>query len=439
MTVLGIRHEDKSVWERRAPLVPDDVAALVREHGYRVVVEPSPHRVFGDAEYSAAGAEIAAELADAEVIFAIKEVPPEKLLGGRTYVFFAHVVKGQPYNMPLLERLLELGVTLIDYECITDAAGRRLIYFSREAGQAGMIDTLHVLGRRLEWEGTPNPLTGVDRAFEYADLADAKAGVAAVGERLRRGFELDDAPLVMGFTGRGHVARGAQEIFDLLPHEEIAPEDLATICDAAAGVTDRFFKVRFGKQHLAQPLEPGKPFDEQEYRERPELFRGGRLVRYLPYVTALVHGVFWTDDYPRFLTRREAASIWKAGARKLRLIGDVTCDLRGSIELTVRRMEPDCPTYVYNPLDRALSDGYEGPGIIVLAVDNLPCELPRDASANFSRVLRELVPAIAAADYRRPFAELDLPQEIRRAVVTHQGRLTPDYRYLAEYLGQAAV
>lgn len=433
MTVIGIRREDKNEWERRTPLVPGDVARLVSA-GLRVVVESSELRIHGDDEYRAAGAEVASELDPARVIFAVKEVPAEKLLAERAYVFFAHVIKGQRRNMGLLEELLEKRITLIDYERIADERGRRLIFFGREAGLAGMIESLHALGRRLEWEGSETALSSVRRAYEYEDLDEAKIAVAEIGARLARGYEIEDAPLVVGFTGHGHVSQGAQEIFDLLPHEEVAPEDLAGLAEGSGGRCDRIYKVVFRRQHLAQPREAGRDFDEDEHRRHPERFRGGRLVRYLPHVTLLVNGVFWTDAYPRFLTRKEAAAMWMAGGQKLRVIGDVTCDPGGSIEITYKTATPAEPTYVYDPIRNAFHDGYDGPGIIVLAVDNLPCELPRESSRNFSGKLRDLVPAIARADYSRPFEALDLPPEVLGAVITHQGRLTPGYEYLEEHL-----
>ena len=437
MGVIGIRLEDKNALERRTPLVPEDVERLVDKYGLRVIVESSARRIYSGDEFRAAGAEVAEDLGDARVIFAVKEVPIEKLMADRTYMFFAHVIKGQKYNMPLLDAMLEKRVTLIDYERIAGEDGQRLIYFSYEAGQAGMLESLWVLGRRFEWEGFQTPLSDLRRAYEYEDLEDAKACVARVGERLRQGFEIDDATLVVGFTGRGHVSRGAQEIFDLLPHEEIAAEDLADLDERAAGVNDRLFKVCLQKEHLAQPAEPGRSFDEDEYRNHPERFRGGRLVRYLPHVTLLVHGVFWHEAYPRFFTRKEAAAMWKAGAQKLRVIGDVTCDVGGSIEITYKATSPENPSYVYDPISNVFHNGHEGPGIVVMAVDNLPCELPRDASRNFSQALRGFVPAVAAADYDQAFEDLELPPEIRRAVVTHRGKLTPDYAYLSDHLEEA--
>ena len=126
--------------------------------------------------------------------------------------------------------------------------------------------------------------------------------------------------------------------------------------------------------------------------------------------------------------------MWKAGGQKLRVIGDVTCDVGGSIELTYKATQSDAPTYVYHPLSNSFSDGIEGEGIVILAVDNLPCELPRDASRNFSRLLRRFVPAMAATDYAVSFEDLALPPEVHRAVIVHRGRLTPEYLYLEEAL-----
>jgi saccharopine dehydrogenase (NAD+, L-lysine-forming) len=433
MTVtLGIRLEDKNRWERRTPIVPEEIATLLAEEDLRFVVQPSNLRIYNDDAYRGVGAEISEDLSAAKVVFAVKEIPLDQLLPRRTYVFFSHVIKGQAHNMPLLVHLLRSGSTLIDYERIADERGR-LVFFGREAGQAGMIDGLHFLGRRLDGEGQPTPLTEVKRALDYDGLEEAKVSVAAIGERLARGFEVDDAPLVVGFTGNGNVSQGAQEIFDLLPHVEVTPEELAGL-DNAAPIKDRIVKVCFSTEHLAQPREAGKAFDDAEYRAHPERFQGGRLVSFLPHLTMLMHGVYWNDDYPRFLTRRELSKAWQAGQRKLRLIGDVTCDVDGSIELTYKATHPDHPVYIFNPVRDAWSDDWEEPGVVVLAVDNFPCELPRAASQSFSRALHPFVPAIARADYSVPFAELALPSEVKRAVITHGGKLTPEYEYLRAYL-----
>jgi len=436
---IGIRYETKSSWERRTPLVPDDVGSLIAEHGLEFVVEPSEDRAFTDSHFSTAGAEIDPGLSRAGVVFGVKEIPPELLEHGKTYVFFSHVIKGQPHNMPMLRRLLELECTLVDYERIVDAENQRLVFFGREAGQAGMIETLHALGRRLAWEGWGgNPFARVRQPHEYSSLAEACAELEGVaGQIARAGLETDDLPLVVGFTGCGRVSLGAQELFDLLPHEEVGADELAGLAESARGVRDRIFKVVFEKRHLARPKAPGKVFDPAEYKNHPERYESG-FQRYLPYLTVLINGIFWTDDYPRLLTRAETRELWRRGERKLRVVGDVTCDVDGAVELTYRVTQPDRPTYVYLPEEDRWNCGVEGDGVVVLAIDNLPCELPREASEQFSQALYRFVPAIARADYTRPFAELDLPPEIRAAVIAHRGELTPDYRYLEQHLALAA-
>jgi len=162
---IGIRREDRYKWERRVPLIPQDAKELAQKHGIEIIAQPSTKRVFADEEYRQAGITVSDSLAPCPVIFGIKEIPIPALEKGKTYVFFSHTTKGQPYNMPMLKRILELGCTLIDYEKVTDENGRRLIFFGRYAGLAGMIDTLWALGKRLAWEGISSPFEPVDRAL----------------------------------------------------------------------------------------------------------------------------------------------------------------------------------------------------------------------------------------------------------------------------------
>jgi alpha-aminoadipic semialdehyde synthase len=216
---IGIRREDKNRWERRAPLTPLHVRELVRDHGRRVAVEPSPVRIYRDDEYRDAGAAVTENLSACRVILGVKEIPRERLLPGRPHLFFAHVIKGQPNNMAMLRRLLELRCTLIDYETIVDPDGQRLIFFGRHAGYAGMIDALWALGQRLLGEGVETAFAGVRPAHAYPSLAAAGAFLAGeVAGRIRdAGVRPELHPLVFGFTGGGNVSQGAQRILDHLP------------------------------------------------------------------------------------------------------------------------------------------------------------------------------------------------------------------------------
>ncbi len=426
---IGIRREDMYSWERRTPLVPRDAKELQESHGLRIIVQSSPKRVFSDDDYRRAGIEVQDDLADCPVIFGIKEVPLEVFEPGKTYVFFSHTIKGQPYNMPMLRRIIELGCTLIDYERVTDENGRRLIFFGNYAGLAGMIEALWALGRRLAAEGIATPLSKVKRALEYPDLETAKAELRAVGEEIARdGLPREISPLVVGFAGYGNVSRGAQEILSLFPVEEVSPVELPKMGE---GSNRRVYKVVFREEDMVEPIEPGAEFDLQDYYAHPERYRGV-FERYLPHLDVLMNCIYWEPRYPRLVTKEWVRKNYP-GAR-LRVIGDISCDVEGAIEATVKATEPDDPVYVYDPVhDRALP-GLEGDGPVIMAVEILPTELPRESSTHFSSVLKGYVPAIAGADYGVDFSVLDLPPEIKRAVIVHRGRLTAGYRYLEGFL-----
>jgi alpha-aminoadipic semialdehyde synthase len=433
--VIGIRRETKSIWERRAPLTPTMVRHLVKEKEIDVLVQPCARRVYSDADFVRAGATLTADLSPASVVFGVKEIPPDKLLPDMTYVFFSHVIKGQPQNMPMLARLLELGCTLIDYEKVQDGDGRRLIFFGRFAGLAGMIDTLWALGQRLSWEGIRSPLTEIQQAHTYDSLDDAKAAVRAAGDAISsRGLPGEIAPLVIGIAGYGNVASGAREILHELPTQEIAPEELSRIATGKEPSNRVIYEVTFKEEHLVTPRDPGQSFELQDYYQHPEGYRSC-FAPHLEHLSALVNCNYWDARYPRLLTVEETARLWAdPRAPRLRVIGDLGCDIDGSIQCTRRVTEPSEPVYVYEPASDTTVNGVAGRGPVVLAVDILPSELPRDASEVFSEALGRFVPGIARADYGLPFESLELPPEIRPATIVHRGRLTPDYRYLEAHL-----
>ncbi len=433
---IGVRREDKSDWERRTPITPAVAAELRQQHGIQVVVQPSPQRAFSAAEFQAAGAQVQEDLVGCPVVLGIKEIPKSAFLPGQAYVFFAHVIKGQPFNMPMLQRMLDLGCTLIDYEKVTDEAGRRLIFFGWHAGVAGMLETLWALGQRLAWQGIANPFTTLRRAYDYHDIAEAKAAVQQVGEAIRRdGLPAQIAPLTIGVAGYGNVARGVWEILDLLPVQRVEPEELGGL-DTLRTSNNAIYATTFREEHLAAPLDDGAAFDLQHYYSTPQAYRSD-FEQYLPHLSLLVNAIYWDPRYPRLATKDYLRSAFAAGQPKLRVIGDISCDIDGAVECTVKATEPGDPNFVYNPMTGEIGDGVAGEGVVVMAVDILPSELPRDASDYFSQVLLPYVPALASADYTVPFADLALPAEIKRAVIAHRGELTPTYHYLQQHLPSA--
>ena len=179
---IGIRREDKNQWETRVPLTPEQVKTLVEREGITVEIQPSPIRTFPDKAYSTAGATLSEDLEASRIVLGIKEMPLSFFRPGGVYVFFSHTMKGQPYNMPMLKKIMEVGCTLIDYELVVDKSKRRLIFFGRYAGLAGMIDTLWALGKRLEVEGvTPNPFKEITQCLKFENLDAGRAAVKQAG------------------------------------------------------------------------------------------------------------------------------------------------------------------------------------------------------------------------------------------------------------------
>ncbi len=357
MRYIGIRREDKDQWEARVPLLPEDVGRIMASEQVHFVVQPSALRAFTDEQYAATGAQISDDLRTCDIILAVKEVPPELLLPRKTYVFFSHTFKGQPHNMDMLRRLVELECQLVDYERVRDERGARLIYFSRFAGLAGAIDTLWALGRRLAWEGlTPNPFAHLEQTYRYATLEDALAAVRAVGRLINAdGLPPELQPFVIGVSGYGNVSKGAQEVLTALGATAVAPVDLAGLFVGREASRGAHFVV-FTEREMVAPRAPSDSFDLRTYFEHPELYRG-QFEHWLPRLTALINCIYWDTPYPRLVTKAAARELFGGDPPLLRVIGDVSCDIGGSIEFTSRETAIDAPVYVYDPRQDTTRDG----------------------------------------------------------------------------------
>jgi alanine dehydrogenase len=435
---IGIRLEDKNAFERRAALTPEAVASLTG-HGVEVWVERFERRAFEDAEYADAGARLSDDVRGCELVLGIKEMPRDYFRPGGAYMFFSHTIKGQPYNMAMLRSLVDRGCTLLDYEVVTDARGRRLIFFGRYAGLAGMIDTLWTLGRRLQALGRETPFASLRPAHAYAGLEAARTAVAEVGEEVRRhGLPEPLCPMVVGITGYGNVSQGAQEILELLPHVEVAPDELAGFVAENGGLSDRLVKVVYKEEHLVEPIDASRRFDLQHYYDHGEAYRS-RFGPQLELLSVLVNGIFWASRYPKLADAARLQALF-AGPTPPRLlvVGDITCDVDGSLACTVRDTEPGDPVYVYDPDTREAPSGFEGRGLSVMAVGNLPCELPREATETFSEALLPFIPELSRADLKAPFEKVALPDAIRRSVILWRGEFTPAFAHMEAFLREGS-
>jgi alpha-aminoadipic semialdehyde synthase len=338
----------------------------------------------------------------------------------------------------MLRHLMDLKATLIDYERIVDEHNRRLIFFGRHAGLAGMINTLWALGQRLESRGISSPFGRVKQARSYAELSGAQEDLRRVAARIaEEGVPAEIHPLVVGFTGYGNVSGGAQEILDILPTQSIAPAEVAAVAADRSVSSKVIYKVVLRESDLVEPLDdPGRPFDLADYYRRGKTAYRGVCDRYVNHLSLLVNCIYWDDRYPRILTLEDCRRMWSGGrSPRLIVVGDISCDVNGSVECTVKATDPGNPVYVYEPATGSARDGFEGDGPVVMAVDILPSEIPRESSVDFSRVLSPLLAELSRADLGRPFAELGLPPELKRSVIVHQGELTPEYAYLKAHLG----
>jgi len=436
---IGIRREDKNRWERRVPLIPDDLANLAREHDLEFLVQPSPIRVFTDDDYTAAGITVSEDLGAADIVLAVKEIPMDLLVAKKVYLCFSHTIKGQSYNMPLLQRFLDLKATLIDYERVVDEQNRRLIFFSLHAGYAGTIETLVALAARLAGQGVITPLMDIKHAYEYESLQAALDHLRQIGARIEaEGMGLEQNPLIIGVAGYGNVAKGCDAILACLPVREIPVSELVTAGKGRVSDLGPLVKVVFREEDMVEPRSAEAQFVLQDYYQRPENYRGV-FDRHLPDLDVLINSIYWTPAYPRLVTRKWVkANYGSDKTPRLKVIGDISCDIEGSIEVTLKAPMPEEPCYVYDPETGKITDGVDGIGPVIMSVDNLPCELPRESSEHFSSVLREMVPALAQADFASDFAGLHLPPYLKKAVITHRGELTPAYRYLQDYLDKAA-
>ena len=428
MAKVGVRRETKSVWERRVAVTPDLARDLVAA-GHEVLVERCERRVFPDAAYEAAGCALLDDLPACEVVFGVKEIPDERLLPKAAHLYFAHVIKGQPYNMPMLRHLLSIGATLLDYERITDAKSRRLVFFGRFAGLAGMIDALWTLGQRLEHEGIRGTaFAAMKPSHGYADLAEALAAVKELGQAIAKdGVPAELQPLVIAVTGGGNVSNGVHEVLAQLPLADVEPGDLTTLVSDPAASDRLVYRASFIEQHLVRPKAGGEVVT-QEYFDHPERFESD-FEQYLPTISILMNGIYWTPACPRVVRKQDLPLMTRC-----RVIGDISCDVEGSIEPTMLATEPGDPVYTYDAASDSAKMGVAGTPPVINAVDILPAELPRDASEAFAAALKPFAVAIAGANYSGTLSESGLPAEIQRSCVVWRGELTSDYSYLEEHL-----
>jgi len=426
---IAIRRENARKFEARTPLLPEQVAQiLARFPEVTFLVQPSQLRAYADAAYANAGATVKEDLSEADIILCIKEVYPEQLIDGKAYFVFAHVIKGQIGNMPMLQELLDRRITLVDYESIVDAAGRRTVYFGRSAGHAGMLETLRSLGNRLMSLGTPSVFSQLRPIYDYPDLAAALAHLGELAEAIRQNpaaTGLGHYPAVFAVAGLGNVGQGAIEIFKHLPHRVVATSELANV---AQSTEPGLVLCPMTKADLLR--NKAGIFDPAEYAADPFSHRS-LLPEMLINLTVLLNCVFYAPHLPKLLPQAEFCAAWRVRPQRLQVVGDLSCDPPdGSVACSVGAGDLHHPTFDYDPFTEEVSQSFGAGTVTVMAIDNLCAGLPVDASVAFGTMLLPYLEGLIAAHREKRNLLHCLPADVARAVVTHQGQLTERFAYL---------
>ncbi|KAM8973809.1 alpha-aminoadipic semialdehyde synthase, mitochondrial [Pelodytes ibericus] len=438
--VLAIRREDINVWERRAPLAPKHVKELTNL-GYKVLVQASNRRAIHEKEYIKAGGIIQEDISESCLIVGVKRPPEEKLIPKKTYAFFSHTIKAQEANMSLLDEILKLEIRLIDYEKMMDHKGTRVVAFGQWAGVAGMINMLHGLGLRFLALGHHTPFMHIGMAHNYRNSSQAVQAVRDAGYEIALGLMPKSiGPLTFVFTGTGNVSKGAQEMFNELPCEFVEPHELKEV-SKTADLRKVYATVLSRHHHLVRKTDG--VYDPVEYEKNPELYTSRFKTDIAPYTTCLINGIYWDPHTPRLLNRQDAqrllAPVKSTSAategcpelpHKLLAIGDISADTGGSIEFMTECTSIDAPFCMYDADQHIIHDSVEGCGILMCSIDNLPAQLPIEATEYFGDMLFPFIEEMLMSDASKPLEQQKFSPVIHDAVIASNGSLTKKYKYI---------
>ena len=395
---FGILKERKSPPDRRVIFSPNELVKLKQEYqNVSVKVERSDIRIFEDSQYESFGIEVAEDISDSDILFGVKEVPVEYLIPNKSYFFFSHTIKKQPYNRKLLQAILEKNIDLYDYETIVDSENRRLIGFGRYAGIVGAYNGIRAFGIKFELFKLPK--------------AETLSGKEALISQLKR---VVLPPLKFVITGTGKVGNGAKEILDAIKIKEVSVENYLTK-KYAQPVYTQIDVLEYNKRKDGQVL------DFTDFYQNPTEYVSD-FEKFTKVSDVYITGHFYGNDAPVILTRE----MLKANDCKIKVVADVSCDIDGPIACTLRSSTIAEPLYGYLPDENKEVDVFHPAAIVVMAVDNLPCELPKDASEGFGEMfLGQVFPA---------FFNNDKDGILQRAKITENGKLTARFSYLQDFV-----
>ncbi len=395
---FGLIRERKNPPDHRVVLSPGACQKVLSKFPKAEIrVESSPVRVFSDAEYQEAGIPVVLNMQDSDVLLGVKEVPIEALIPGKKYFFFSHTIKKQPYNRELLRAVLRKNIELYDHEVLTNPRGQRLVAFGRYAGIVGAYNGFRAFGLK-------------HRSFTLPK-AESLPDQAALIRELRK---LGLPPIKILLTGRGRVGSGAREMLDGMGLRKVTVNEY---------LQDAFKEPVYCQIDASfyNKRKDGVRGSKEDFIAHPDQYESN-FFRFARVTDFFIAGHFYGDGAPYLITRED---VYHPDFR-IRVIADISCDIDGPVAPTIRASTIADPVYGYDPVTQKETDYRNKGAIAVMAVDNLPAELPRDASEGFGAAFTKFViPA---------FFDGDADGILQRARMTLGGALTPRYAYLQDYV-----
>jgi saccharopine dehydrogenase (NAD+, L-lysine forming) len=398
---IGLIREGKTPPDKRVPFTPLQTEEIEQRYPHvKLFCQKSVVRCYKDSEYEELGVEALARVDNCDILMGIKEVPVQDLISDKTYLFFSHTIKKQPYNRRLLQEVLKKKITLIDYEALKDRQGNRLVAFGRYAGIVGAYNGLWTFGKRYN-------TYSLRRAHECFDVNDLKLEL--------RKIKLSPVKIIL--TGAGRVGKGAMETLDTAGIRKVSPQLFLQMN------FDEPVYVQLGSADYHRRREGGH-FNREEFHQFPERYES-YFSEYTKVADILMAGAYWNPKAPVLFTPAEMLS----PDFKIKVIADITCDINGSVPSTKKASTIAEPIYDYDPSSDSIQPALSSDRFVtVMAIDNLPCELPRSASEEFGRDLIDRVLPLLIKD--------DKDEIIERATIARDGSLTRHFEYLHDYVYQ---
>ncbi|MGB0849807.1 MAG: NAD(P)-dependent oxidoreductase [Bacteroidia bacterium] len=395
---IALIREWKQPADKRVALTPELCAELKNKYPkVDIVVEKSPDRTYTEADYTSQGIEVVDDVSDCDILIGIKEVPIDKLIPNKTYLFFSHTIKAQPYNRPLLQAILEKNITFIDYEPLTWENGKRILGFGKWAGVVGAYNAFLTWGKKTGKFDLPP-------AYETNDFDKSMELLA----------ELDLGKTRVVYTGNGRVAQGIREVLELMKIKEATPQEYISQPPRGAYFTQL---TSWDLYHRKD----GGDWDEQYFYNNHEAYCC-EFDNYTPYSDIIINGMYWEDDMPPLFEKKDT----KASNFAVQVIADITCDVEGSVPITMEATDIYNPTFGWSRSKQKQVEPYGEDTIDVMAVTNLPTEMPKNASTEFGTLMLEhIIPLLV---------EGDKDGVLKRARMTSGGNLTETFSYLQDFV-----